>query len=111
MLDQGSGGFFTGTKPISETPTEEQRTPDERTWPEVLRLRGVSIGEISTRKTGRDAPAPSDPPPPPPRAQTIQFFYSVHWVLNPEIAPSQALELQLKSTMPHGRRAPGTSRL
>lgn len=33
---------------------------------------------------------------------TIQFFYSVHWVLNPEIAPSQALELQLKSTMPHG---------
>lgn len=32
----------------------------------------------------------------------IQFSYSVHWTFLPQIPPSQALELQLKSTMPHG---------
>jgi len=34
----------------------------------------------------------------------IQFSYSVHWTSLPHIAPSQALELQLKSTMPHGHQ-------
>jgi len=33
---------------------------------------------------------------------TITFSYSVHWANLPHIPPSQALELQLKSTMPHG---------
>lgn len=33
---------------------------------------------------------------------TIQFSYSVHWAELPHISASQALELQLKSTMPHG---------
>lgn len=32
----------------------------------------------------------------------VQFSYSVHWTSLPHIQPSQALELQLKSTMPHG---------
>ncbi|CAJ1349693.1 unnamed protein product [Effrenium voratum] len=32
----------------------------------------------------------------------VQFSYSVHWTPLPHIPPSQALELQLKSTMPHG---------
>lgn len=32
----------------------------------------------------------------------IQFSYSVHWTPLPHIPPAQALELQLKSTMPHG---------
>lgn len=36
--------------------------------------------------------------------QSIQFFYSVAWVNLPHIPPSQALELQLKSTMPHGHQ-------
>lgn len=35
---------------------------------------------------------------------TIPFSYSVHFVHLPQIAPSQALELQLKSTMPHGHQ-------
>merc|ERR1719329_533998 len=34
----------------------------------------------------------------------IPFAYSVHWVELPHIDPSQALELQLKSTMPHGHQ-------
>merc|ERR1719389_380645 len=34
----------------------------------------------------------------------IPFSYSVHWAELPHIAPSQALELQLKSTMPHGHQ-------
>ena len=32
----------------------------------------------------------------------VQFSYSVQWTPLPHIPPSQALELQLKSTMPHG---------
>lgn len=32
----------------------------------------------------------------------IEFFYSVHWAQAPHIAPGEALEKQLKSTMPHG---------
>lgn len=35
---------------------------------------------------------------------TIQFSYSVHFADLPHIAPSQALELQLKSTQPHGHQ-------
>merc|ERR1712151_749442 len=35
---------------------------------------------------------------------TLQFSYSVQWAYLPFIAPSQALELQLKSTMPHGHQ-------
>ncbi|CAE7629980.1 TMN4 [Symbiodinium necroappetens] len=34
----------------------------------------------------------------------IQFSYSVQWTPLPHIIPSQALELQLKSTMPHGHQ-------
>jgi len=34
----------------------------------------------------------------------IPFAYSVHWVDLPHISPGQALELQLKSTMPHGHQ-------
>ncbi|CAE7816993.1 TMN4 [Symbiodinium sp. CCMP2592] len=34
----------------------------------------------------------------------IQFSYSVQWTPLPHILPSQALELQLKSTMPHGHQ-------
>jgi len=34
----------------------------------------------------------------------IPFSYSVHWVDLPHIAPAQALELQLKATMPHGHQ-------
>merc|ERR1719162_2356681 len=32
----------------------------------------------------------------------IQFSYSVHWAFSPHIEASEALEVQLKSTMPHG---------
>jgi len=35
---------------------------------------------------------------------TIPFSYSVHWADLPHIPASQALELQLKSTMPHGHQ-------
>merc|ERR1719329_235915 len=35
---------------------------------------------------------------------TLQFSYSVKWANLPHISPSQALELQLKSTMPHGHQ-------
>lgn len=34
----------------------------------------------------------------------IPFSYSVHWVDLPHISPAQALELQLKATMPHGHQ-------
>lgn len=34
----------------------------------------------------------------------IQFSYSVHWAHLPHIPPAQALELQLKSAMPHGHQ-------
>merc|ERR1719223_1506483 len=34
----------------------------------------------------------------------LSFSYSVHWVDLPHIPPSQALEIQLKSTMPHGHQ-------
>jgi hypothetical protein len=32
----------------------------------------------------------------------LKFYYSVHWAYLPQIAPSEALEKQLHSTMPHG---------
>merc|ERR1719329_1357810 len=35
---------------------------------------------------------------------TLPFSYSVKWNSLPHIEPSQALELQLKSTMPHGHQ-------
>jgi len=35
---------------------------------------------------------------------TIPFSYSVDWANLPHIPPAQALELQLKSTMPHGHQ-------
>jgi len=35
---------------------------------------------------------------------TIQFSYSVHWANNGHIPIAKALELQLKSTMPHGHQ-------
>jgi hypothetical protein len=34
----------------------------------------------------------------------IPFAYSVHWAKHPHIAPAQALELQLKASMPHGHQ-------
>merc|ERR1719329_65592 len=34
----------------------------------------------------------------------IPFAYSVHWVELPHIDPGQALELQLKASMPHGHQ-------
>merc|ERR1719316_883214 len=34
----------------------------------------------------------------------LQFSYSVHWVKMPSVSPAQALELQMKSSMPHGHQ-------
>jgi hypothetical protein len=34
----------------------------------------------------------------------VEFAYSVHWADSPHIEPAKALELQLKSTMPHGHQ-------
>jgi hypothetical protein len=33
---------------------------------------------------------------------TVEFSYSVHWADSAHIEPAKALEMQLKSTMPHG---------